>query len=169
MAKTESGEIMNTRMRSATALIVSAGTCLLVGVSGSLVTAASVREWYPHIQKPSWTPPGAVFGPVWTVLYLLMGVSAWLIWRNTVGSARRTALLIFVTQLILNGAWSFLFFGLRSPGWAALEIVLLWCAIVATMLAFARNSRLAAGLLLPYLLWVSYAAALNVAIWSLNR
>jgi tryptophan-rich sensory protein len=98
-----------------------------------------------------------------------MGVSAWLIWRNTVGSARRTALLIFVTQLILNGAWSFLFFGLRSPGWAALEIVLLWCAIVATMLAFARNSRLAAGLLLPYLLWVSCAAALNFAIWNLNR
>jgi tryptophan-rich sensory protein len=160
---------MNTRLRSAAALIVSAGTCLLVGVSGSLVTATSVREWYPHLQKPSWTPPSAAFGPVWTVLYLLMGVSAWLIWRDSVGSARRKALLIFMIQLVLNGTWSFLFFGLRSPGWAALEIVLLWSSIVATMLAFARISRLAAGLLLPYLLWVSYAAALNVAIWNLNR
>jgi tryptophan-rich sensory protein len=97
-----------------------------------------------------------------------MGVSAWLIWRDSVGSARRKALLIFMIQLVLNGTWSFLFFGLRSPGWAALEIVLLWCSIVATMLAFARISRLAAGLLVPYLLWVSYAAALNVAIWNLN-
>jgi tryptophan-rich sensory protein len=160
---------MNTRLRSAVALIVSMGTCLLVGVSGSLVTATSVREWYPHVQKPWWTPASAVFGPVWTVLYLLMGVSAWLIWRNGAGSARRTALLIFVTQLVLNGTWSFLFFGLRSPGWAALEIVLLWSSIVATMIAFARINRLAAGLLLPYLFWVSYAAALNVAIWNLNR
>ncbi len=150
-------------------MIVSTGTCLLAGASGSLVTATSVREWYPDIQKPWWTPPSAVFGPVWTVLYLLMGVSAWLIWRNAEGSARRTALLIFVTQLVLNGIWSFLFFGFRSPGWAALEIVLLWSSIVATVLVFARISRLAAGLLLPYLLWVSYAAALNVAIWNLNR
>jgi len=160
---------MSTRLRSAAALIVSTGTCLLVGVSGSLVTATSVREWYPQIQKPSWTPPGAVFGPVWTVLYVLMGVSAWLIWRDIVGNARRTAMLIFTTQLVLNGTWSLLFFGLRSPGWAALEIVLLWSSIVATMLAFVRISRLAAGLLLPYLLWVSYAATLNVAIWNLNR
>jgi tryptophan-rich sensory protein len=151
------------------ALIVATATCLVVGVSGSLVTATSVREWYPFIQKPWWTPPSAVFGPVWTVLYLLMGVSAWLIWRAAEGNARRSALLIFVTQLVLNGTWSYLFFGLRSPGWGALEIVLLWCSIVATLLAFARISRLAAGLLLPYLLWVSYAAALNFAIWNLNR
>lgn len=160
---------MNTRLRSATALIVSTGICLLVGVSGSLVTATSVREWYPHIEKPSRTPPSSVFGPVWTVLYLLMGISVWLIWRDKGASARRTALLIFAVQLVLNGMWSFLFFGLRSPGWAALEIVLLWCSIVATMLAFSRIRRLAAGLLLPYLMWVSYAAALNVAIWNLNR
>ena len=160
---------MNARLRSVAALIASTGTCLLVGVSGALVTATSVRDWYPYIEKPSWTPPDAAFGPVWTVLYLLMGVSAWLIWRDSVGRARRMALLIFVTQLGLNGIWSFLFFGLRRPGWAALEIVLLWSAIVATMLAFARIRRLAAGLLLPYLLWVSYAAALTFAIWNLNR
>jgi len=159
---------MNPRLRSVAALIVSTATCLLVGVSGALVTATSVTEWYPHIRKPWWTPPAAVFGPVWTVLYLLMGVSAWMIWRKSVGIPRRTALLIFAAQLVLNGAWSFLFFGLRNPGWAALEIALLWCSIVATMLVFARIRRLAAGLLVPYLVWVSYAAGLNFAIWNLN-
>jgi len=169
MARTDSGALMNARPRSAMALIVSTVTCLLVGVSGSLATATSVRTWYPLLQKPPWTPPGFVFGPVWTVLYLLMGVSAWLIWRDSKGNSRRKALLIFAVQLVLNGTWSFLFFGLRSPGWAALEIVVLWCSIVATLLAFARIRRLAAGLLLPYLVWVSYAAALNIAIWNLNR
>jgi tryptophan-rich sensory protein len=150
-------------------LIVSMGICLLVGVAGSLATATSVREWYPELEKPGWTPPGAVFGPVWTLLYLLMGVSAWLVWREDGGSARRNALRIFVLQLVLNGAWSFLFFGLRSPGWAALEIVLLWGSIVATVVAFSGVRRLAAGLLLPYLLWVSFATALNLTIWNLNR
>jgi len=160
---------MSTRLPSAAALAVSIVTCLIVGASGAFVTAMSVRDWYPYIQKPSWTPPSAVFGPVWTVLYLLMGVSAWLIWRDSVGSARRTALLIFAIQLVLNGTWSLLFFGLRSPGWAALEIVLLWGSIVATMFTFAGINRLAASLLFPYLLWVSYAMALNVTIWNLNR
>lgn len=160
---------MTTKLRSATSLLVSTGTCLLVGVSGSLVTATSVREWYPQIQKPLWTPPPVVFGPVWTVLYLMMGVAVWWIWRSTEGKARRTALMIFGAQLFLNGLWSYLFFGLRSPGWAALEIGLLWGCIVMTILSFARISRLAACLLLPYLLWVSYATALTVAIWSLNR
>jgi tryptophan-rich sensory protein len=160
---------MSSRFRSVVALIVSAGACLLVGASASLATATSLQEWYPQLQKPSWTPPGAVFGPVWTVLYLIMGVSAWLIWRDSWGSRRRWALLIFAIQLGLNGIWPLLFFGLRNPGWAALEIVLLWTAIVATMLAFARISRLATGLLVPYLLWVSFAAALNLAIWNLNR
>lgn len=157
------------RRRPLIALIVSTGICLLVGLSGAIVTATSVREWYPHIEKPSWTPPGAVFGPVWTVLYLLMGVSAWLIWRHAAEIQRRRALWIFAIQLALNSIWSFVFFGLRNPGWAALEIVLLWSAIVATLVAFARISRVAAGLLVPYLLWVSFAAALNLSIWSLNR
>jgi benzodiazapine receptor len=160
---------MTTKLRTAISLIVSIGTCLLVGVSGAIVTATSVRDWYPQIQKPSWTPPPFVFGPVWTVLYLMMGVAVWLIWRSPAREARRTALIFFGTQLVLNGLWSHLFFGLRSPGWAALEIGLLWGCIVATVVCFARISRLAAGLLLPYLLWVSYAAALNVSIWSLNR
>ncbi len=169
MARTDSAGAMRSRLRSAIALVVSTVTCLLVGVVGSLATATSVRDWYPLLQKPTWTPPSALFGPVWTVLFLMMGVAAWLIWRESSSGPRRRALSVFAIQLVLNVAWSFLFFGLRSPGWAALEIVLLWAAIVATMLAFGRLSRLAAGLLLPYLVWVSYAAALNVAIWSLNR
>jgi benzodiazapine receptor len=160
---------MSLQLRPVVSLIVFMGTCVLVGISASLVTATSVREWYPHIQKPSWTPPDAAFGPVWTVLYLLMGVSAWLVWRSSAGPARRRALLIFAIQLALNGLWSLLFFGLRNPGWAAVEIVLLWGAIVATIVVFARVSRIAAGLLVPYLLWVSFAAALNLAVWNLNR
>lgn len=158
-----------TSVRSLAALIIAVGTCLLVGVSASLVTATSVREWYPHIEKPTWTPPDSAFGPVWSLLYLLMGVAAYLVWRDSTGVARRRALLIFALQLALNGVWSVLFFGLHSPGWAALEISLLWSAIVATLLAFGRVSRAATWLLVPYLLWVSFAAALNFAIWNLNR
>lgn len=160
---------MNRKTRLAAGLIVCTGTCLLVGISAGLITASSVRDWYPQIRKPSWTPPDGVFGPVWSVLYLLMGVAAWLVWRAPAGSARSRALLLFAIQLGLNGAWSLIFFGLHQPGWAALEIVLLWSAIVATVTACGRLSRLAAGLLVPYLLWVSFAMALNVAIWSLNR
>lgn len=160
---------MNASFRSIVALAVSAGACLLVGVSGALVTAPAVREWYPLIEKPPWTPPPVVFGPVWTTLYLLMGLAAWLIWRGPRGSERTRALWAFAVQLALNAVWSPLFFGLQRPGWAALEILLLWGAIVATMALFARIQRLAAGLLVPYLLWVSFAVALNVAIWNLNR
>jgi tryptophan-rich sensory protein len=159
---------MNTRIRSLVALIVSTTTCLLVGVSGSLVTMSSLREWYPFIQKPSWTPPDALFGPVWSALYLMMGVSVWLVWSDSASGGRRKELGVFVLQLTLNALWSFLFFGLRNPGLAAFEIVLLWVAIVATMVVFARRNRLAAWLLLPYLLWVSFATALNVTIWRLN-
>ena len=104
-----------------------------------------------------------------TMLYLLMGISAWLVWHHSTGNRRRTALLVFGVQLALNGVWSLIFFGLRSPGWAAVEILLLWLAIAATIYVFARISRLAAGLLVPYLVWVTFAAALNVAIWNLNR
>jgi tryptophan-rich sensory protein len=150
------------------ALVIFVAICLFVGASGSAATASSVQDWYPQLAKPSWTPPGAVFGPVWTVLYVLMGVSAWMVWRDSAESERRRAITIFGIQLFLNAAWSYLFFGLRSPGWAAVEIVLLWCAIVATILVFFRISRLAAGLLVPYLLWVSFAAALNIQIWNLN-
>lgn len=160
---------MSERRRPWLALVIAIAVCLLVGASGSIVTATSVRDWYPQIAKPAWTPPDALFGPVWTALYILMGVAAWLVWRDGHGLDRRRALLVFAIQLVLNSLWSYLFFGMKSPGWAAIEIVVLWIAIVATIVVFGKIRRLAAVLLLPYLLWVSYATALNIAIWSLNR
>lgn len=150
-------------------LLVSVGVCLLVGVSGSIVTASSVRDWYPGIEKPAWTPPAALFGPVWSALYVMMGVAAWLVWNARDATGRKPALALFGLQLVLNSLWSIVFFGLRSPGWAFVEILFLWAAIVATMWVFLRIRRTASLLLLPYLLWVSFAGALNFTIWSLNR
>ena len=142
--------------------------CLGAGAVGAALTAASVRDWYPTLHKPAWTPPDSVFGPVWTILYILMAVAAWLVWHRGGWAASRTALGLFAGQLILNIAWSALFFTLHSPASAFAEIILLWCAILATVWSFGRISTLAAGLLVPYLLWVSYAAALNGTIWKMN-
>jgi translocator protein len=139
--------------------------CLAVGAIAGFATSQSVVDWYPTLNKPSWTPPGWLFGPVWTVLYMMMGVAAWLAWRA--GDAR-AALGIFAVQLALNMAWSFLFFGMKSPVSGLICIVLMWIAIVATILAFRRKSGLAALLMLPYLAWVSFATALNGAIVALN-
>lgn len=125
--------------------------------------------WYQAIAKPAWTPPAAVFGPVWTVLYAVMAVAAWRVWRRAGLAAGAGALALFGVQLTLNAAWSWLFFGLHRPGWAVVEILLLWAAIAATAIAFRRHDAIAAVLLLPYLGWVGFAAVLNVAIWTLNR
>lgn len=143
-------------------------TCLGVAAAGGAITATSVQSWYPTLAKPGFTPPAWVFAPVWTVLYLLMAIAAWLVWRNA-GGAAGAALTLFVIQLALNLAWSWIFFGLRRPGLAFAEILLLLAAIVATTLAFRRHSRAAVALMLPYVLWVAYASALNGAIWRLNR
>lgn len=159
---------MSTRRRyAALALAGWVSLCVGVGASASLVTASSVRDWYPTIAKPTWTPPNGVFGPVWTVLYVAMGVAAWYVWQTRRSPERRVALVLFGVQLGLNAAWSVIFFGLRAPGPAAVEIVLLWVAIAATIVAFRRIRPIAAALLVPYLAWVSFAAALNVAIWRL--
>jgi translocator protein len=139
--------------------------CVGAGLAASFATMQSVVEWYPTLQKPSWTPPNWLFGPMWTLLYILMAVAAWLVWRS--GNAR-TALLLFFGQLFLNIAWSFLFFGARSPVLGLLDIVMLWLAIAATIFAFSMRSRLAAFLMVPYLCWVSLATALNAAIVMLN-
>ena len=141
------------------------GLCLAVAGLAGFATAQSVVHWYPTLAKPSWTPPGWLFGPVWTVLYILMGVAAWRVWLK--GQAR-TALWLFGAQLLLNLAWSFLFFGARSPGLGLVDIVALWLAIAATIFAFAQLSRGAALLLVPYLAWVSFAMALNAKIFLLN-
>ncbi|HLI63333.1 MAG TPA: TspO/MBR family protein [Terriglobales bacterium] len=149
-------------------LVLFLAVCLGAGGLGSLFTASSVRDWYPRLCKPPGTPPNWVFGPVWTALYLLMAVSAWLVWREY-GRGALPALLIFFAQLALNVAWPGIFFGSRMPGVAFLEIVLLWLAIACTMLVFYLLRPWAALLLVPYLMWVSYAAYLNLGIWRLNR
>ena len=125
-------------------------------------------EWYASLKKPSWNPPGWVFGPVWTALYTMMAVAAWLVWKRGGWASQRRPLMLFLVQLALNAAWTPLFFGLKKPGWAFAEIVLLWLAIAATIVAFRPTSRAATLLLVPYLAWVSLAAVLNFTLWRLN-
>ncbi len=141
------------------------GLCLAVGIIAGLVTAPAVLDWYPTLAKPSWTPPSWLFAPAWTVLYILMAVAAWLVWKA--GNAK-AALILFFGQLLLNLAWSVLFFGARSPGLGLIDVTAMWLAIAATIFAFAFRSRLAAFLMVPYLCWVSFAAALNASIFMLN-
>jgi tryptophan-rich sensory protein len=125
-------------------------------------------EWYNSLLKPTWNPPGWIFGPVWTALYTMMAVAAWLVWRQGGWRKQRTPLLIFLAQLALNAAWTPLFFGLHQPGMAFVDIVLVWIGIVATISAFWRVHRPAAALLFPYLAWVSFASFLNYTLWQLN-
>lgn len=139
------------------------------GAYGALSTIENVRTWYPTLAKPAWTPPSWVFGPVWNVLYLLMAVAAWLVWCEAPRRDVRRPLALFLGQLTLNAAWSLLFFGWRRPGLAFGEIVLLLATILLTVAAFHRARPLAAWLMAPYLAWVSFATALNGAIWWLNR
>ena len=155
-------------MRSVIGLVVWIGLCLLGGWGGSVFTARSVGDWYAGLNKPSWTPPSAVFAPVWSALYVMMGVAAWLVWRERGLAGAAMPVALFVAQLALNVAWSAIFFGLRRPGWAFVEIVALWALILATVIAFRRISPTAGYLLLPYLAWVTFAAALNLAIWRAN-
>jgi tryptophan-rich sensory protein len=124
--------------------------------------------WYASLAKPAWTPPSVVFGPVWTVLYVLMGVAAWLVWRKAGFSGAPAALGLFVAQLVLNALWSYLFFGLHRPGAAFVEIVVLWLVILATAIGFWRVRPAAGALLIPYLAWVAFASGLNYQLWKLN-
>ncbi len=143
--------------------------CEAAGLIGGIFTAQSVTTWYASLAKPAINPPAWVFGPVWTTLYVLMGISLFLVWRNSgETSLRRAALGLFFAQLILNALWSFIFFGLRNPGWAVVEIVVLWACILATIILFRKLHRTAAWLLVPYILWVTFAAVLNFAVWQLN-
>ena len=146
-------------------LVVSLVICFAVAGVGSLATTPNIPTWYATLNKPTWTPPNWLFGPVWTVLYAMMGVSAWLVWKRGGWS---TALTLFAIQLALNLVWSFIFFGFHQMGLGFLEIILLWLAIAATVLMFFQVAKVAAILLIPYLLWVSFAAALNFTIWRLN-
>ncbi len=132
------------------------------------IASASAPSFYGGLARPDWAPPASVFGPVWTVLYALMGIAAWLVWRAGPTPASRRALLFFAAQLALNALWSWLFFAWHRGGLAFLDILVLWLLIVLTLIAFWRVKPLAGALLLPYLVWVSYAAALNFAVWRLN-
>lgn len=124
--------------------------------------------WYRDLAKPSWRPPDWLFGPVWLVLYLSIAVSGWLVWRQAGFGGAASALAVYALQLVLNGLWSTIFFGLRRPDWALVEIVCLWLAIVATIVAFHPVDPVAAYLLVPYAGWVGFAVALNYRIWRLN-
>ncbi len=150
-------------------LLVSVAVCQGAGILGSVFTARSIETWYDGLARPAIAPPNWVFAPVWTALFLLMGISLFIVW--TVGPAKGSvglAFAVFASQLALNILWSFLFFGLRSPGAAFVEILILWLAILLTVIVFFRLSKAAAILLLPYLLWVGFATALNFMFWRLN-
>lgn len=164
-------------MRSFLVLVLFLGLCFGTAAFGGQFVPG---EWYAALAKPAWNPPAWVFAPVWTLLYAMMAVAGWLVWRSGEvarsgsaieagqGPSRSLALGVFVLQLGLNGAWSWLFFGLHRPGLALAEIVVLWLAILATTVLFWRRRPLAGALLVPYLIWVAFAAALNFALWRLN-
>lgn len=143
------------------------GICESVGIAGAIFTSKSIPEWYSTLQKPSINPPSWVFGPVWTTLYALMGISAFIISEKKV-KGKKLALSVFAAQLILNFLWTFLFFGMRSPVAALVEIIALWISILVTIILFWKISKTAALLLIPYLLWVSFASVLNLQIYRLN-
>ena len=146
-------------------------TCIAIGYLSGTVTRSSVVTWFPTLIKPNFNPPAWVFAPVWSTLYIMMGIAAGLVW-NRIDFERETvrkALLFFVIQLVLNALWSILFFGLKNPLLALIEIVLLWLMIYETYVKFVKIDKIAGYLFIPYLLWVSFATVLNASIWWLNR
>ena len=163
-------------------LVIAIAVSEAAGVIGSVFTISTIPTWYAGLVKPALNPPAWVFGPAWTTLYALMGIAAFLIWREysklTLSEVEglvpqrkrqiKVALGVFGIQLFLNAIWSIIFFGLHNSGWALVDITLLWFAIVWTMVVFYKISRPAAYLLIPYLLWVSFASYLNYSIWVLN-
>ena len=157
-------------MNNTVKLVISVALPLAVGGLSGYATARGVSTWYPTLVKPSFNPPAWVFGPVWTLLYIMMGIAAFLVWRRGLDAdGVKIALTVFAIQLALNGLWSILFFGLQAPGWALAEIILLWMAIGITTLLFWRVDHTAGLLLLPYWAWVSFATVLNASLWWLNR
>lgn len=180
------------QMKQTSILILSILICLAAGAFGSLFTVHAIPTWYAGLVKPALNPPNWVFGPVWTLLYILMGISLYLVWRNdwrvrnslfvshrqawnqwsqrfwTGDLQKQNIIAIFVIQLILNAAWSYIFFGLHQVGWALFELLALWCAVVYTIINFYRVSKTSAWLLLPYILWITFAIYLNYSILSTN-
>lgn len=157
-----------TNSRHILGLVLALAVTFAAAGIGSVFTGRSVGDWYQALAKPSWTPPGWLFGPVWTVLYTLMAVAAWLVWRQEGWRTARLALGLYAGQLALNAAWPAIFFGARMPGPAFVELVVLWLAIVATTAAFFRRTAAAGVLMLPYAAWTTFAGMLNFALWRMN-
>jgi translocator protein len=144
------------------------GWLLLCFAAAGSAYFVAVDGWYASLVKPSWNPPAWVFGPVWSVLYMLMATAAWLVWREGGWKSQRGPLTLFLVQWLLNAAWTPLFFGLHRPDLAMMEIAVFWCVLAITVTMFWRVRRLAGALMLPYLIWVSVAATLNFCIWRMN-
>ena len=158
-------------MNKITRILVVVVTCLAIGYFSGMVTRSAITTWYPTLVKPSFNPPNWIFAPFWSMLYIMMGVAAGLVWNRIdhEKEAVKNALIFFAVQLGLNALWSYLFFGLKNPMLAGVEIVILWLMIYETYTKFVKINKTAGYLLVPYLLWVSFAAVLNASIWWLNK
>lgn len=167
LIKFEKNKIMN----KVTRILVVVVTCLVIGYFSGIVTRSSIVTWYPALVKPNFNPPNWIFAPVWSMLYIMMGVAAGLVWNRIDFEKElvKKALIFFAIQLALNALWSYLFFGLKNPMLAGIEIVLLWLMIYETQIKFTKINKTAGFLFIPYLLWVSFAMVLNGSIWWLNR
>lgn len=151
-------------------LIISLALPQIAGLTAALFTETGEGSWYRSIAKPSWNPPGWLFAPVWTSLYILMGIAFYLIWKSRAAEReKKTAMTLWIAQLVLNFFWTIIFFNQHQIGWALVEIIALWLLIVLTILAFARINKPSAWLLVPYISWVSFAAYLTYTIWQLNQ
>ncbi|MEO8254758.1 MAG: TspO/MBR family protein [Flavobacterium sp.] len=158
-------------MNKITKILAVVVTCLVIGYFSGIVTRSAILDWYPTLIKPSFNPPNWIFAPVWSMLYIMMGVAAGLVWDRIEYDKERVkkALVVFAIQLVLNALWSYLFFGLHNPMLAGLEIIVLWLMIYETYLQFSKINKIAGYLFIPYLAWVSFAGVLNASIWCLNR
>jgi len=154
--------------RSVLGLVVCVVLCYGAAAIGAIFTTSAIPDWYSRIEKPPWTPPNWLFGPVWTMLYLTIAVAAWMVWSRERLTGNSVPLILFALQLVLNAAWSPIFFGLHMLGAALFEIVALWTLALATTVAFWRVTPMAGALMLPYLSWLAFALSLNFAIWRMN-
>lgn len=157
-------------MKNLGKLIVSIVATLSIGAAGSYFTIAEIKGWYTTLVKPSFNPPNYIFGPVWTSLYILIGIAFYLIWKSTLPTIKKKkAILFFIIQLVANFFWSILFFNQHQIGWALIDIIVLWISILFTIFFFAKINTTSAWLLVPYISWVSFALLLNYSIWVLNK
>ena len=157
------------KIKNIAKLIVAIVVCQMAGIVGSIFTVPAIPVWYESLQKPSFSPPNWLFGPAWLTLYTLMGISLYLVWKRGLENKNvKNSLFVFAVQLVLNAFWSYLFFGLQSPFFAFIEIIVLWVAIAFTIFKFYKISRNVGLILIPYILWVSFALILNFYVWRLN-